>query len=38
MRMILDASTIESSRIEYKADWNPEKIRSNYKMSGVEGI
>ena len=23
---ILDASTIESSRIEYKADWNPEKI------------
>ncbi len=23
---ILNASTIESSRIEYKADWNPEKI------------
>ena len=23
---ILDASTIENSRIEYKADWNPEKI------------
>ena len=23
---ILDAATIENSRIEYKADWNPEKI------------